>query len=262
MHSAIIGVGSNISPEENVRIAEREVGLLGESLRKSRFIYTKPLLYEKQDDFLNGVFHIDTPYAYDELNDRLKEIETRLGRVRTGNKSGPRTIDLDTVIYNNQIRDADVFTRDFIKNPVIELIPELEETLNCTNYKNHFGAIQGIIDKILSLLSAPPVSVFGAGSWFRDAELPADTIDILVIAEDAAKGTEETLNRELKGAGPGAMAPCPVNAQVFGPGELEGLAAADNNEAETDVRSVPSIPGFPCLRLLYGRPDFISISSS
>ncbi len=249
MNSAIIGVGSNISPEENVSKAEQEVGLLGESLRKSRFIYTKPLIYEKQDDFLNGVFHIDTPYAYDELNDRLKEIENRLGRIRTENKSGPRTIDLDTVVYNYQVMDADVFTRDFIRGPVTEMIPELEMTLNSTNYKNHFRTIHGIIEKILSLMaasplsvpdtdtqvryppetnpggkSAYPLSVYGTGQWFGDGEQTCGDIDFFVITEEAGKDSEKGINRELDGAGLGMIGSSPVNVHLFKPQEFRNLA--------------------------------------
>ncbi len=255
MHSAVIGVGSNISPEENVAKAAKEVSLLGKSIRKSEFVYTKPLLYEKQDDFLNGVFHIDTPYEYEELNGRLKEIENKLGRVRTENRSGPRTIDLDTVIYNNQVKDPDAFTREFIKDPVTELLPELEDTLTCSNYSNHFETVHGIIEKILSVLSAPPVSVFGAGSWFRDAELPAVSIEIFVIADDSANGTEEAINRELKASGLGKIGSLPVLVLLFPPEEIRVMAAVNNNEAETDGRSVSSISEFPSFRLLYGSPQ-------
>ena len=46
---------------------------------------------------------------YQELKILLKQIENKLERVRTKNKNGPRTIDLDIVLFNNQILDKDVF---------------------------------------------------------------------------------------------------------------------------------------------------------
>ncbi len=289
MNSAVIGVGSNINPEENVLKAEKEVALLGSFFRKSSFIYTKPLGYKKQDDFLNGVFHIDTPCVYDELNDRLKEIENRLGRVRTENKFGPRTIDLDTVIYNYQVKDADVLTRDFIRNPVIELIPELEETLISTNYKSHFRTVNRIIEKILSLMatsplsvhdsgqqgrslpetnpqdrsspetnpagkSALPLSVYGSGQWFGDGEKTAGDIDFLVITENAGNENEKGINRKLNGAGLGMIGSSPVNVRLFTPQELKNLSRVKTGDAE-----IPEQPGsfareLPLSVLLYRSP--------
>ncbi len=279
MNSAVIGVGSNINPEENVSKAEQEVGLLGESLRKSGFSYTKPLGYKKQDDFLNGVFHIDTPYAYDELNDRLKEIENRLGRIRTGNKSGPRTIDLDTVVYNYQVRDADVFTRDFIRDPVTEMIPELEETLKCVNYKNHFRTVQGIIDKILSLMaasplsvpdtdkqgrnppetnpagkSAYPLSVYGTGQWFGDGQKTTGSIDFLVITENAGNETEQRIKRELNRSGLGMIGSSPVNVRLFIPQELKDLPREVSGDAEIAEQPGSFAGELPLSILLYRSP--------
>ena len=252
MNSALIGVGSNISPEENVVKAEKEVSLLGRSIRKSRFVYTQPLLYEKQDDFLNGVFRIETPYEYKELNDKLKKIEDKLGRVRTENKCGPRTIDLDTVIYNNQVKDVDAFSRDFIKTPVIELLPGLEDILNCCNYKNNFETVSGIIEKILYLLTLPPESVFGAGNWFCNVESPADSIDIFVIIENTGNGNEEIIKRELISSGLSKIGSCPVHVRLFRLEDLKVLAAGKYSEAETPdfLRSVVS--QFPSYKLLYG----------
>ncbi len=254
INNAVIGVGSNISPEENVARAEKEVSLLGRSIRKSGFIYTKPLLYEKQDDFLNGVFHIETAYEYKELNDKLKKIEDKLGRVRTENKSGPRTIDLDTVIYNNQVKDVDAFSRGFIKAPVIELFPGLEEILNCCNYKDNFETVNEIIEKILCLLTLPPVSVFGSGNWFCDVETAAGSIDIFVIIENTGNADEEIIKRELKSSGLSKIGSCPVHIRLFRLEQLKGLSAGKYSEAETPDFSRPVVSHIQSYKLLYGNP--------
>ena len=122
---AIIGVGSNIEPEVNVKRAESAICEITEIIGKSTFAYTKPLKFQDQPDFLNGAFLISTKMGLDELITKLKEIEIQLGRTKTENKDGPRTIDLDVVFYDNKIVDDEVFKRDFLKKAVLELLPNL-----------------------------------------------------------------------------------------------------------------------------------------
>jgi len=57
------------------------------------------------------------------LKRRLREIESGLGRVRTANKNGPRTIDLDILVWNGEVVDADVYERGFLRDSIIELLP-------------------------------------------------------------------------------------------------------------------------------------------
>ncbi len=257
MNNALIGVGSNIDPEKNVIRAEREVSLLGKSFKKSKFIYTKPLLYEKQNDFLNGVFFIKTTYDYIELNNKLKKIETRLGRIRTNNKSGPRTIDLDTVIFNNQVKDRDVFTRDFIRIPVTELLPELKSILTCSNYKNHFKILHGIIEKILSLLPETPSTILGTGSWFNDIKIPGEDIGILLIVEDIVEKSDEAINLELKRSGLSIIDSLPVQVRLIRSKLLKDISDGEVNKGRPPY-SINSVDkGLPSYKLLYGNPGLL-----
>lgn len=137
------------------------------------------MLYEKQNDFLNGLFHIQTPYKISEIEKRLKIIEAKLGRKRTKNKNGPRTIDLDIVVFNNQIIDDDVFKRDFLKNLIVDLFPEFYEVLNCKNYMDNFNHIKQVIEIVKSELPQKPISIFGAGNWFSNEDSIATNIDIM-----------------------------------------------------------------------------------
>ena len=61
-----------------------------------------------------------------DLKDYLKNMEKILGRVRTENKNGPRTIDLDIVVFNNKIIDNDFYKYDFVRNSVLELTPNID----------------------------------------------------------------------------------------------------------------------------------------
>jgi 2-amino-4-hydroxy-6-hydroxymethyldihydropteridine diphosphokinase len=126
MNQFIIGVGSNIEPEKNIINAREELEKISTVLKQSAFIYTKPLLFADQPDFLNGVFLIETAMNTEELNKKLKEIERRMGRIKVENKNGPRTIDLDILISNRIIISKDLMERDFLQKAVTEILPEIK----------------------------------------------------------------------------------------------------------------------------------------
>ena len=130
MNRAIIGVGSNIDPEKHIREARKLIADKFTLLRESEFIETAPIGYTNQANFINGAYLIQTPIEMPAVKRRLHIIEQALGRVRTENKFGPRIIDLDIVVWNNEIVDDDVYERDFLKTSVLELIPTLKSKLD------------------------------------------------------------------------------------------------------------------------------------
>ncbi len=56
----------------------------------------------------------------------LKNLEKKLGRVKSENKDGPRTIDLDIIVWNGKVVDSEVYEREFLINSINELLPELK----------------------------------------------------------------------------------------------------------------------------------------
>lgn len=118
----IIGVGSNIEPEKNITLAEYTLANKFNFIAKSNFIKTAPIGYTDQDDFINGAFKIETDLNREALRKELKNIEDKLGRVRTENKNGPRTIDLDIAVYDGIIIDDDYYKRDFLKKSIDQLL--------------------------------------------------------------------------------------------------------------------------------------------
>ncbi|SEN39449.1 2-amino-4-hydroxy-6-hydroxymethyldihydropteridine diphosphokinase [Nitrosomonas marina] len=121
-NECIIGIGSNIYPEKHIEstlaILHREV--LVESV--STLVKTAPVGITCQNDFLNGAVKIQTPLSRKAFKNYLKQLENRLGRDRSLPKFGPRVIDLDIIVWNNEIVDNDYYTRDFVKNSVDELL--------------------------------------------------------------------------------------------------------------------------------------------
>lgn len=128
INEVVISVGSNIETEKNVKLAEENISEITEFIKKSNFYITKPQVFLEQDDFLNGAFLIKTDYSFDELNSELKKIEIKQKRVKTSNVAGPRTIDLDIVVWNDEIKDENFYEWDFLKKVVLELKPNLKYT--------------------------------------------------------------------------------------------------------------------------------------
>ena len=121
MNIAVISIGSNIDAEQNIKEMLQLLHLMVEVLEVSSFITTKPIGITEQADFTNGAVKIRTDRNSVELNALLKDIEDRLGRDRSLPKFGPRVMDLDILVWNGKIMDADYHTRDFLKKSVEEL---------------------------------------------------------------------------------------------------------------------------------------------
>ncbi len=81
--------------------------------------------FKDENDFLNGAFLISTDLKFEEFIEYLKKVEKKLGRIKSYKKFSSRTIDLDLVVWNEKIIDKDFFTRKFLRNSIIELLPNL-----------------------------------------------------------------------------------------------------------------------------------------
>lgn len=120
-NTAIISIGSNIDAEQNIARMLKILGNEVEILKVSTLVKTKPIGIEDQPDFTNGALKAETEMNREELTRLLKTIEDELGRDRSAPKFGPRTIDLDIVVWNDEIVDEDYYNRDFLQKSVDEV---------------------------------------------------------------------------------------------------------------------------------------------
>jgi 2-amino-4-hydroxy-6-hydroxymethyldihydropteridine diphosphokinase len=97
---AYVGLGSNLGDREGTILAAAE--RLGPH-RLSRIRETEPWGYPDQPWFLNAAAELETELAPRELLERLLEIERGLGRTRNGPRYGPRTVDLDLLLYGDLV---------------------------------------------------------------------------------------------------------------------------------------------------------------
>ena len=125
MNRAVIGVGSNIDAASNIEAARVLLSKEETLIACTEFKLTKPEGITEQPDFLNGAFLIETELDEARLRAYLKGLEARLGRVRGLKKDGPRVIDLDLVVFNGHVVDGDYHRYSFVKEAVLELLPEL-----------------------------------------------------------------------------------------------------------------------------------------
>ena len=132
---AYVGLGSNLGDREGV-IGDA-VSALGshpdiEVLQVSSLRETEPWGPVEQPPFLNGAAAVETSLEPRALLDVLLEVERRLGRVRD-ERWGPRTIDLDLLLYGDTVVDEPGLTvphprlreRAFALEPLLELDPDL-----------------------------------------------------------------------------------------------------------------------------------------
>ena len=135
MNEAVILIGSNIHPQQNIRDC---LVLLRDSVAvvaRSQIWRTKPFVSEGPD-FLNLAIKANTTLNEKQLKISVfQKIEDQLGRVRLLNKNAPRTIDLDTIIFNDIIIDNELWEKVFIALPVADLEPSLRHPGSSKNLK-------------------------------------------------------------------------------------------------------------------------------
>lgn len=162
MVHAYIALGSNISPRAQYlyqaidRIEEHE-GI--HVLQRSSIYETVPVGYTEQSDFLNMVIHVKTNLSAQELLSYCQSIEQTLGRERLV-KWGPRTIDLDILLYNQENIESEQLMvphprlqeRAFVLVPLYEIDQEL-----------HVPHMQQSVKQLLSALADEEIE--GVKPW-------------------------------------------------------------------------------------------------
>ena len=128
MTRAYVGLGSNLGDREVlIRRAAAAIG----AVRLSTIRETEPWGLAEQPPYLNAVAELETSLSARGLLDRLLAVERELGRERVGPRWGPRTIDLDLLLYGDQVIDEPglrvphryLLERRFVLEPLAELIP-------------------------------------------------------------------------------------------------------------------------------------------
>lgn len=128
-----LSLGSNVGDREhNLRTAIARLGSLGKVKSVSSLYETEPVEFTQQANFLNCAVALETSLPPDGLMSRLLDIERDLGRQRV-QKKGPRTIDIDILLFGDLVVDWPELTvphpamaqRRFVLAPLAEIAPDV-----------------------------------------------------------------------------------------------------------------------------------------
>ncbi|MGA8311243.1 MAG: 2-amino-4-hydroxy-6-hydroxymethyldihydropteridine diphosphokinase [Terriglobales bacterium] len=134
MHKLVyLSLGSNVGDRAaNLNAAIERLRTLGEVVAVSSFYETEPVEFAAQPWFLNCAVKLNTEKMPKQLLNAVLEIEKEIGRKRL-KKKGPRTIDIDILLFGNSIIDTKGLTvphpamheRRFVLEPLAEIAPEV-----------------------------------------------------------------------------------------------------------------------------------------
>lgn len=133
LHLVYLSLGSNVGDREGqLREALARLGAVGRVVATSSFYETEPVEFTQQPWFLNCALALETSKTPQELIAAILHIEEEMGR-RRGQKKGPRSIDIDILLFDETVLDSEELTiphpamqlRRFVLEPLAEIAPEL-----------------------------------------------------------------------------------------------------------------------------------------
>ncbi len=136
VHRAYVGVGSNLDgPVDRVGRALDALDRIEQTrcVRRSSLYRTRPLGPPDQPEYINAVALLETGLAPEALLVALQALEADQGRVRGRERWGPRTLDLDILLYDDlrivterlRVPHPGLHRRAFVLHPLAEIAPQL-----------------------------------------------------------------------------------------------------------------------------------------
>ena len=145
MAQVYLGLGSNIDPAANLRLAIAELRRRFGRLELSP-VYRGRAIGFDGDDFLNLVVGLRTSLQPDAILAQIEDIHRLARRERNGKELEPRTLDIDLLLYDDLVVDApgpdlprgDVLDYAFVLRPLADLAPELIHPATGRTMREHW----------------------------------------------------------------------------------------------------------------------------
>lgn len=144
MVTVYAGLGSNLRPEDNLRQAVAEL--------RSRFadlvtspVYRNPAVGFEGDDFLNLVVRFRTDLDAAAVVDVFEALHTRAGRQRGSAQFVSRTLDIDLLLYGEQVSGSpplprpDILDYLFVLQPLVDIEPDLVHPVTGRTLREHLA---------------------------------------------------------------------------------------------------------------------------
>lgn len=136
MHTVYLGLGANLNaPRKQIHAAVTALKALKdvEFVCVSHDYASKPMGPQDQPDYVNAVACVKTALKPEQLLDLTQAIELEHGRVRKEERWGPRTLDIDILLFGNDVINTPRLTvphyglteREFVVYPLLEIAPTL-----------------------------------------------------------------------------------------------------------------------------------------
>lgn len=130
MPTVYLGVGSNTEPASNLRLAISELSSRFDLKAVSPVYRNKPVGFEG-DDFLNAVVCVETTRSPAETEEELEAIHALAGRERGADRFVARTLDIDLLLYGQEIIESrrvpreDILLYSFVLRPLADIAPDV-----------------------------------------------------------------------------------------------------------------------------------------
>lgn len=132
-HVAYLSLGSNIEPEANLPKAVQLLSQHGEIAKISSAWETKPV-GGSGGNYLNACLSYKTTLSQDKLKTTIiHPVESSLGRKRTQDKYAPRTIDIDIILFDDEVLSGRWLEQAFVVVPLTEIYPSFHNPITNEN---------------------------------------------------------------------------------------------------------------------------------
>jgi len=152
MATVFLGLGSNVDPQQNLRLAISELRRRYGSLEISS-VYENAAVGFEGSDFLNLVVRLDSDESPADMHEHIESIHDMAGRERGKAKFMSRPLDIDLLLYDDLVLDeppiklprADILEYSFVLRPLRELAPDLVHPETGRTMDEHWQAFdQGV----------------------------------------------------------------------------------------------------------------------